>query len=114
MPPASKGLQQRIHVSGPTSRIRCRGGHVVPSGFMSDSRIRAEEHDAKDPLARFRDRFVIADPALVYLDGNSLGRLPTATRARLRSAIDDEWGAELIRGWEHWIALARSAGDVLA
>jgi len=85
---------------------------------MSDSRFWAEEQDAKDPLAPFRDRFVIADThantGLIYLDGNSLGRLPTATRARLRSAIDDEWGAELIRGWDHWIDLARSAGDVLA
>ena len=30
--------------------------------------------DAADPLASFRDRFVISDPAIVYLDGNSLGR----------------------------------------
>jgi kynureninase len=81
---------------------------------MSDSRSWAEEQDAIDPLAIFRDRFVIADPALIYLDGNSLGRLPKATRARLHAAIDDEWGTELIRGWEHWIDLARSAGDLLA
>jgi kynureninase len=81
---------------------------------MNDSRAWAEEQDASDPLAAFRDRFVIADPALIYLDGNSLGRLPKATRARLHAAIDDEWGAELIRGWDHWIDLARSAGDVLA
>ena len=38
-----------------------------------------EPLDAADPLASFRDRFVIADPAVVYLDGNSLGRLPLAT-----------------------------------
>jgi kynureninase len=81
---------------------------------MRDTRAWAEEQDAIDPLAAFRDRFMIADPALLYLDGNSLGRLPKTTRARLHAAIDDEWGTELIRGWDHWIDLARSAGDVLA
>ncbi len=27
--------------------------------------------DAKDPLAKFRDEFIINDPAICYLDGNS-------------------------------------------
>jgi kynureninase len=70
--------------------------------------------DAADPLAGFRDRFVIADPDLIYMDGNSLGRLPVATRDRLRSVIDLEWGEDLIRGWDRWIGLAREVGDVLA
>src|SRR4029077_6149860 len=39
--------------------------------------------DRADPLASFRDRFVVADPGLVYLDGNSLGRLPRSTAERL-------------------------------
>ena len=39
--------------------------------------------DAADPLRSFRDRFVIDDPDVVYLDGNSLGRLPRATLDRL-------------------------------
>src|SRR2546429_9937582 len=71
---------------------------------------RAEELDAADPLAGYRDRFVIADPDTVYLDGNSLGRLPVATRARLRAAIDVEWGADLIGGWTRWLELGRRAG----
>ena len=70
--------------------------------------------DARDPLRRFRSRFVVSDPELIYLDGNSLGRLPKQTRKRLREVIDKEWGGELIRGWERWIELAREAGDVLA
>ena len=74
---------------------------------------RARELDAADPLAGFRSRFVITDPELVYLDGNSLGRLPIATRARLHAAIDD-WGDQLIRGWDRWIGLAREVGDALA
>ncbi|MEN3309234.1 MAG: kynureninase [Micromonosporaceae bacterium] len=61
----------------------------------------------------FRDRFVIADPDLVYLDGNSLGRLPLATRDRLRAVVD-AWGTELIGGWGQWMEVSREAGDVVA
>jgi kynureninase len=74
----------------------------------------AEDLDAADRLATFRDRFVIDDPGVIYLDGNSLGRLPKSTRARLVDAIDREWGGDLIRGWDRWIEIARDAGDVLA
>ena len=79
-----------------------------------EPRERAEALDRADRCARFRRRFVIADPELIYFDGNSLGRLPVATRDRLRKVIDEEWGGELIRGWDTWIELARVAGDVLA
>jgi kynureninase len=70
--------------------------------------------DADDPLAGYRERFVIDDPDLVYFDGNSLGRLPVATRERLAEAVSREWGGALIRGWDSWIELARKAGDVIA
>jgi kynureninase len=70
--------------------------------------------DAADPLRRFRKRFAIADDGLIYLDGNSLGRLPIATRRRLRALVDKEWGVELIRGWDRWISLSAEAGDVIA
>lgn len=76
-------------------------------------RARAEALDAADPLAGFRDRFVIEDPDRIYLDGNSLGRLPAATRERLHATIDD-WGSRLVSGWEDWIDAPRRAGDVLA
>ena len=56
---------------------------------MSDalSREHALERDAADPLAGFRERFVNADPERIYLDGNSLGRLPLATRDRTGSTL---------------------------
>ncbi|MGE5827841.1 MAG: kynureninase [Micromonosporaceae bacterium] len=76
-------------------------------------RADARARDAADPLRSFRDRFVITDPDLIYLDGNSLGRLPVAARRQLRRAVD-EWGGDLIRGWARWIDLAREAGDLLA
>jgi kynureninase len=70
--------------------------------------------DAADPLAAFRDRFAIGDPGLVYLDGNSLGRLPRATADRLARVVDAEWGGELIRGWDHWLDEPLRVGDRLA
>jgi kynureninase len=70
--------------------------------------------DAADPLASFRDRFVISDPHLVYLDGNSLGRLPAATTERLARVVGDEWGRELIRGWDHWLDEPPRVGNKLA
>jgi kynureninase len=76
-------------------------------------RALAEGLDAEDPLAPFRDRFVIEDPETIYLDGNSLGRLPLATRERL-SELAGEWGSELVGGWHEWIDLPERIGDLLA
>ncbi len=55
--------------------------------------------DAQDPLAAFRSRFVIADPDLIYLDGNSLGRLPTAAVELAADLVGRQWGKDLIRSW---------------
>jgi len=73
----------------------------------------AEKLDAADLLAPFRDRFVIDDPSVIYMDGNSLGRLPIATERRLAEFIRQEWGGELIRGWDHWLTLPGQVGDRL-
>jgi kynureninase len=81
---------------------------------IDTSRERAEALDRDDPLAPFRERFVIADPDLVYLDGNSLGRLPRATAERLARVITGEWGGELIRAWDHWLDMPARVGDLLA
>jgi kynureninase len=76
-------------------------------------RAHAERLDAEDTLAPFRERFVIDDPETIYLDGNSLGRLPVATRERL-SELAAQWGAELVGGWHEWIELPERIGDLLA
>jgi kynureninase len=70
--------------------------------------------DAADPLAGWRDQFVIPDPSLVYLDGNSLGRTPRRTVHRLHEVLNDEWADQLIRSWSHWIDLPQRVGDRLA
>jgi len=77
-------------------------------------RSSAEKLDREDPLASARDRFVIADPELIYLDGNSLGRLPLETRDRITQVIDHQWGERLIRSWgEGWMDLPVEIGDRL-
>ena len=70
--------------------------------------------DAADPLASFRDAFVIADADLIYLDGNSLGRLPVHTAEAMAAAIDIEWGEGLVRSWHEWIDLPQAIGDAIA
>jgi kynureninase len=69
--------------------------------------------DAADPLAPFRRRFVIPDPELVYLDGNSLGRPPLRAIERVARVATEEWPGELIRGWDHWLDAPRRIGDLL-
>ncbi len=69
--------------------------------------------DAADPLGPFRRRFVIPDPDLVYLDGNSLGRPPLRAIERVSRVLTEEWAGELIRGWDHWLEAPRRVGDLL-
>jgi len=76
-------------------------------------RAHAEALDAADPLASFRDRFVIGDPQLIYVDGNSLGRLPRATSDQLARRVE-EWGSRLVTAWHEWIDLPLQVGDALA
>ena len=70
--------------------------------------------DANDPLKSFKSEFVITDPDLCYLDGNSLGRLPKRTVEEVNNFLLNEWGPELVDGWSHWIDGAQPAGDLLA
>lgn len=79
---------------------------------MSDlDRDHAAALDAADPLASYRARFVIADPHLVYLDGNSLGRLPLSTVDRVAKVVRTEWGEGLIGSWSSWMDLPAAIGD---
>lgn len=76
--------------------------------------MNAESLDAADELARFRDEFVVEDPELIYLDGNSLGRLPRRSVARVAGLVEAEWGGRLIRGWgEGWMAGPQRIGAKL-
>lgn len=84
--------------------------------FPEDPGYRKAVHkDQADPLASFADRFVRYDPELVYLDGNSLGRLPVVTRDALGGLTEIEWGEQLVRSWpRRWWNLATDIGTQLA
>ena len=75
-------------------------------------RAAAAALDVSDPLAGFRERFMFAEDGAIYLDGNSLGRLPRDTPARVAELLHDQWGGRLIRSWsEGWMELPRALGD---
>ena len=73
----------------------------------------AVDLDAKDPLAKYREQFVITDPTMCYLDGNSLGRLPKQTIKVINDFLIDDWGAKVVEGWNDWIDQAQVTGDLI-
>jgi len=78
-------------------------------------REEARSLDRDDPLARFRDEFVFDEDGPLYLDGNSLGRLPKRTAKAVERTVRAEWGSRLVRGWnEGWVDAPRRVGDKLA
>jgi kynureninase len=58
-------------------------------------------------------QFVISDPNICYLDGNSLGRLPLSTIEAVNTFMKDEWGPEVVTGWGHWVDEAQPTGDLI-
>jgi kynureninase len=77
------------------------------------TRDEAAALDAADPLAPFRERFVLDGGDRIYVDGNSLGRLPRETPARIAARVE-EWGERLVTAWPDWIDLPLEVGDALA
>ncbi len=75
----------------------------------------AVDRDATNPLLSQREAFVVDDPDLLYLDGNSLGRLPTAALDDVEDTSRRQWGDRLIRSWnEGWWEQQLRLGDLLA
>jgi kynureninase len=79
------------------------------------SSVYALQLDSQDKLASYREAFLISDPELIYLDGNSLGRLPKIAIERARQIVENEWGKDLIRAWNKgwWEAPVR-VGEKIA
>jgi kynureninase len=71
--------------------------------------------DAADPFARTRQLFDLPD-GIIYLDGNSLGALPHAVKARVNDVVATQWGEGLIRSWNthDWIDLPARVGERIA
>lgn len=91
--------------------------HTTTTPSPSDARFAAAlagALDAADPLAFYRSAFRIAGPEPIYMDGNSLGRLPERTAERAQQVINEEWGQRLVRGWGEdtdWYGAPARIGD---
>ena len=66
---------------------------------ISFDRNFAIQLDRQDPLAIYREQFVIDNPDMIYMDGNSLGRLPLAVVEMTKKVVSQEWGSNLISSW---------------
>ena len=83
--------------------------------FFQPGRAFAQSLDSTDPLKSFRQEFTITNPGLVYMDGNSLGRLPRRTLARVNEIVSQEWGDRLVRSWgEGWFSAPTRIGEKIA
>jgi kynureninase len=76
----------------------------------------ARELDARDPLARFRERFAVR-PGRVYLQANGLGLASAEAAAAVQGALA-AWTERGHRGWEEgerpWLTTAERVGALQA
>ncbi len=76
---------------------------------------KALSFDKLDPLASFRSRFIAEKEEMIYLDGNSLGRMPLETEFKMKSVISQQWAKGLISSWnDHWFDLPQKIAAKLA
>ena len=74
---------------------------------MKNELERANELDAKDELASYRKAFH-QDDSVIYLDGNSLGKMPIKAEEMIQEVVQHQWNQRLIRSWnEHWLDLPK-------
>ncbi|RJE79295.1 kynureninase [Paracoccus sp. JM45] len=66
-------------------------------------------------FAKTRAAFYLPE-GVTYLDGNSLGPMPKAAKARVADMMADEWSEMLITGWNKagWFDQPRKVGDRIA
>jgi len=90
-------------------------------GMVSQARFEATAEfakgmDAKDPLAKFRERFYIPK-GTIYVDGNSLGLCPKDAERDVLRALD-EWKDLAIKGFMQadppWFYMAERLGGMCA
>ncbi len=66
-------------------------------------------------FAKTKSMFHLPD-GVIYLDGNSLGPLPKSACDHVSNMMRNEWGAQLITGWNKagWLELSTDLGDRIA
>lgn len=75
----------------------------------------ARQLDKYDRLSDFRNRFYFEDVKTIYLDGNSLGRLPVKTKTLISEAVEKQWGTDLIESWnKNWYTKSEYLGNKIA
>lgn len=80
-----------------------------------NSGVYAKKMDENDELKDFRSFFRFPDEKTIYLDGNSLGRLPLQTRELISDAVNEQWGSQLIESWNrNWYNKPVELGDKIA
>ena len=67
----------------------------------------AIKQDKDDVLKDFRKQFFIVDENCIYLDGNSLGRLPIKTKTLISNVVEKQWGSNLIESWNEPLVYVR-------
>ncbi len=103
-------VRRVVHVTMTSMSVFDLGPFADAEGYAE-----AIELDRVDPLAGCRADFVVTDPDMIYLDGNSLGRLPRGGAEIIDGVTHREWGERLIRSWnESWWELQLELGDLLA
>lgn len=82
---------------------------------IDTSREYALKLDAVDELSGYREKFFNAEPGMIYMDGNSLGKLPRQTIKRVDEIVKEEWGMQLIRSWGiNWYQAPIVVGEKIA
>lgn len=106
-----RGVRRHLGVMPPVRP----GDAAAPFPAHCPTRNDAKAMDAADPLADARAAFALP-PGAIYLDGNSLGALPRATPERVAALLREEWGRDLIAGWNKhgWMAMSARLGDKIA
>lgn len=74
-----------------------------------------EALDATDSLAPQREKFVLPKD-VIYLDGNSLGPMPSSVPERINQVLFDEWAQGLVRSWNSadWVGAPLRLGQKIA
>lgn len=75
----------------------------------------ALEYDRLDSLKEFRKEFFCENDSVIYLDGNSLGKLPLAAGETVNRVVAEQWGERMIRSWnEGWWDMPLRAASMIS